>query len=57
MQCIHDSIMTVMFVALILFRELIDSVLRTEVTITYSTLNSPCFAWHPYGKSGLFKVV
>ncbi len=19
-------------------------------TITYSTLNGPCFAWHPYGK-------
>ncbi len=23
----------------------------------YSTLNSPCFAWHPYGESELFKVV
>ena len=21
------------------------------------TLNSPGFAWHPYGKTGLFKVV
>ncbi len=25
--------------------------------ITYSTLNSLCFVWHPYGKPGLFKVV
>ncbi len=25
--------------------------------ITYSTLNSPCFAWHPYGKIGQFKAV
>ncbi len=26
------------------------------VTITNSDLNRPCFAWHPYGKSGLFKT-
>ncbi len=25
-------------------------------TITNSDLNRPCFAWHPYGKSGLFKT-
>ncbi len=25
-------------------------------TITNSDLNSPCFAWHPYGKLGLFKT-
>ena len=24
--------------------------------ITNSDLNRPCFAWHPYGKSGLFKT-
>ncbi len=23
---------------------------------TNSDLNRPCFAWHPYGKSGLFKT-
>ncbi len=26
------------------------------VTITNSVLNSPCFAWHPYGKLELFKT-
>ena len=26
------------------------------VTITNSDLNRPCFAWHPYVKSGLFKT-
>ena len=26
------------------------------VAITNSDLNRPCFAWHPYGKSGLFKT-
>ncbi len=25
-------------------------------TITNSDLDRPCFAWHPYGKSGLFKT-
>ncbi len=25
-------------------------------TITNSVLNSPCFAWHPYGKLVLFKT-
>ncbi len=25
-------------------------------TITNSDLNRPCFAWQPYGKSGLFKT-
>ncbi len=25
-------------------------------TITNSDLNRPCFAWHPYGKLGLFKT-
>ncbi len=24
--------------------------------ITNSDLNKPCFAWRPYGKSGLFKT-
>ena len=24
--------------------------------ITNSVLNSPCFAWHPYGKLELFKT-
>ena len=28
----------------------------TYESITYSVLNSPCFAWHPYEKHGLFKV-
>ncbi len=28
----------------------------THWTITNSDLNRPCFAWHPYGKSGLFKT-
>ncbi len=27
-----------------------------EYPITNSDLNRPCFAWHPYGKSGLFKI-
>ncbi len=27
-----------------------------KTTITNSDLNRPCFAWHPYGKSGLFKT-
>ncbi len=27
-----------------------------NTTITNSELNRPCFAWHPYGKSGLFKT-
>ncbi len=26
------------------------------ITITYSVLISPCFAWHPYGKLGLIKA-
>ncbi len=31
--------------------------LKTPVcVITNSDLNRPCFAWHPYGKSGLFKT-
>ncbi len=25
-------------------------------TITFSDLNRPCFAWHPYGKLRLFKT-
>ena len=25
-------------------------------SITNSDLNRPCFAWRPYGKSGLFKT-
>ncbi len=25
-------------------------------TMTNSDLNRPCFAWHPYGKLGLFKT-
>ena len=25
-------------------------------TIPNSDLNRPCFVWHPYGKSGLFKT-
>ncbi len=28
----------------------------TENTITNSVLNSPSFAWHPYGKLELFKT-
>ncbi len=27
-----------------------------HMAITNSDLNSPCFAWHPYGKRGLFKT-
>ena len=27
-----------------------------NITITNSDLNRPCFAWRPYGKSGLFKT-
>ena len=27
-----------------------------KYTITNSDLNRPCFAWYPYGKSGLFKT-
>ncbi len=27
-----------------------------HLTITNSDLNSPCSAWHPYGKLGLFKT-
>ncbi len=26
------------------------------ISITNSDLNRPGFAWHPYGKSGLFKT-
>ena len=26
------------------------------LTITNSDLTKPCFAWHPYGKLGLFKT-
>ena len=27
-----------------------------KISITNSDLNRPCFAWRPYGKSGLFKT-
>ncbi len=30
--------------------------LQMSYTITNSDLNRPCFAWHPNGKSGLFKT-
>ncbi len=30
--------------------------LRYNSIITNSDLNRPCFAWHPYGKLGLFKT-
>ncbi len=29
---------------------------RKSHTITHSDLNRPYFAWHPYGKAGLFKT-
>ncbi len=29
---------------------------RKAIAITNSDLNRPCFAWRPYGKSGLFKT-
>ncbi len=29
---------------------------QPERIITNSDLNRPCFAWHPYGKSRLFKI-
>ncbi len=29
---------------------------KITLVITNSDLNRPCFAWNPYGKSGLFKT-
>ncbi len=41
---------------LCLFFTFWDTPSHTMHTITNSDLNRPCFAWHPYGKSGLFKT-
>ncbi len=30
--------------------------MQAVIAITNSVLNSPCFAWHPYGKLELFKT-
>ncbi len=50
-----------MFHFLLAFNELTCHVHRctyrkNQTTITNSDLNRPCFAWHPYGKSDLFKT-
>ena len=38
----------------IIFKKLHET--QIFLVITNSDLNRPCFAWRPYGKSGLFKT-